>query len=195
MSVSRRVLSSRRRLGQATRSCIESLEQRTLFNTITLTSTADDGSPGTLRAALAAANNGDTIDATGLSGTITLNGTALSIPTSVTITGPGASTLTISGNNASQIFNINSGGVSATISGLTLSGGTGDNNGDGGAITDTGSLTLNNDVFTNNSAASAGAQSSSRATHFPSTTAHSQTTASPPLPPQQAALSPVTTST
>ena len=40
--------------------------------TVPVTSLADDGTPGTLRGALAAANDGDTIDATGVSGTITL---------------------------------------------------------------------------------------------------------------------------
>ena len=121
------------------------MEQRTLFTTFTLNSLADDGSPGTLRFALNNIAGGDTIDATGLSGTITLTGGALSVAASVTINGPGASTLTIDGNNAGQIFNV-VGGVTASISGLTLTDGSGDVNGDGGAITTAGNLTLDQDV-------------------------------------------------
>ncbi|MFL7794368.1 MAG: hypothetical protein AB8I69_19660, partial [Anaerolineae bacterium] len=43
--------------------------------TWTVTSTADDGSSGTLRDALNQAADGDTIDLTGVSGTIALNST------------------------------------------------------------------------------------------------------------------------
>ena len=120
-----------------------------------LTSTADDGSPGTLRNALASIAGGDTIDATGLSGTIDLTGGALSIAASVTILGPGASMLTIDGGNAGQIFTV-AGGLTASISGVTLTDGSGDTNGDGGAITTAGNLSLDLMVLTNNSAPSSG---------------------------------------
>ena len=49
--------------------------------TITVTNTADSG-PGSLRAVLASASNGDIIDATGVSGTITLTGGQLLITNS-----------------------------------------------------------------------------------------------------------------
>jgi hypothetical protein len=65
--------------------------------TFTVTSTADDGSAGTLRVALASASSGDTIDATGIAGTITpTNGTYV-ITNSVTILEPGANLLAITG--------------------------------------------------------------------------------------------------
>jgi large repetitive protein len=154
--VSRRVLSSRRRwFPSSVRSCIESLEQRTLFTTFVLNSLADDGSPGTLRFALDNIAGGDTIDATGLSGTITLTGGALPVAASVTINGPGTSALTINGNNADQIFNV-VGGVTASISGMTLTGGIGPGNGNGGAITTAGNLTLDHMVITGNSAVTDG---------------------------------------
>src|SRR6267142_2196725 len=55
-----------------------------LAATITVTNTADSGS-GTLRAALASASSGDTIDTTGLSGTILLTSGELSVSNSVDV--------------------------------------------------------------------------------------------------------------
>src|SRR5215472_1570534 len=64
-------------------------------NTIIVTNINDSG-PGSLRNALAVANDGDTIDATGVSGTILLTSGELGIFThGVTIKGPGAGTLAI----------------------------------------------------------------------------------------------------
>src|SRR5215469_15708028 len=40
---------------------LEGLEDRTVLSTLTVTSSADDGTSGTLRAVLAAANPGDTV--------------------------------------------------------------------------------------------------------------------------------------
>ena len=62
----------------------------------TVTNTNDSGA-GSLRAAIAAAANGDTIDfAPALNGqTITLTSGALTITQSLTISGPGAGNLTI----------------------------------------------------------------------------------------------------
>ena len=90
--------------------------------TIKVTNTADSG-PGSLRAALASAGNGDTIDATGVSGTITLTSGQLSVPNSVTVLGPGSDRLTISGNNASRVFDVT--GTNLTIRGLTIANGHG----------------------------------------------------------------------
>jgi len=56
--------------------------------TIIVTNTADSGS-GSLRSALASAGNGDTIDATGVSGSILLTSGQLVVNKSVTILGPG----------------------------------------------------------------------------------------------------------
>src|SRR5262249_34730617 len=60
--------------------------------------------------------------ASGLSGTITLTTGQLTINTNaVTIKGPGSGVLTVSGNNAGRVFEVD--GVSATIGGLTITGG------------------------------------------------------------------------
>ena len=79
---------------------LDVLEDRTLLSTLLVKSAADDGSAGTLRAVLAAAKNGDTIQfARALDGhTITLTQGQLVVSQSVTIDGPGASELAISGN-------------------------------------------------------------------------------------------------
>jgi hypothetical protein len=62
-------------------------------NTYTVSNTNDSG-PGSLRAALASAANGDTINFS-VTGTITLNSAELVIGTNVTINGPGAASLAI----------------------------------------------------------------------------------------------------
>ena len=89
--------------------------------TITVTSIADTG-PGTLRAALASAGYGDTIDATGVSGSILLTSGELLVTNSVTILGPGPSSLAVNGNAANRVFHIGSGNV-VTIAGLTITNG------------------------------------------------------------------------
>src|SRR6185312_16204144 len=95
-----------------------------VVNPLIVTSTADDGSLGTLRYAIAHSNAGDTITfdptvfAPGTSHAITLNGSQLEITHNLTISGPGLANLSVSGNNAWRVFQIDS-GVSASISGLT----------------------------------------------------------------------------
>jgi hypothetical protein len=120
-------------------------------STDTVTSLLDDGSAGTLRATLANANNGDTIVFnTGLTGTITLAST-LTINNDVTILGPGASLLTISGNNAVMVFTVNS-GAQVSLSGLTIANGN-SGGGPGGGISNNGVLTVSNSSFNDNSTA------------------------------------------
>src|SRR5579871_4106971 len=69
-----------------------------------------DATNCSLREAIANATSGTAITfAPGLFGTITLTNGTLTIATSLTITGPGAKALTISGNNANRVFNITSG--------------------------------------------------------------------------------------
>ncbi len=106
-----------------------------MMATITVTNT-NDSSAGSLRQAIADAAPGDTINFS-LSGcpcTITLTSGELVINKDLTIQGPGASQLTISGNNASRVFFINPGAAGATtgppatslvvaISNLTLANG------------------------------------------------------------------------
>jgi hypothetical protein len=129
---------------------VEYLEDRSLPSVLTVTSAADNGSAGTLRFELAAARPGDTIQfAHQLSGqTITLTQGQLTISENLTIAGPGASRLAISGNAAGRIFDVTS-GVTATVSGLTLTNGLST---DGAAVLNAGSLTLSQDVFSANEA-------------------------------------------
>ena len=85
---------------------------------------------------------GDTIAFSGalLGATITLTSGEIPITTNLTIAGLAADRLTISGNAASRIFTINP-GVTATISGMTLTNGRG-TDGKGGAIQNGGTLSL-----------------------------------------------------
>lgn len=76
--------------------------------------------PGSLRGVIQAADPDDTIEfAPGVSGTILLGGAELLIDKNLTIAGPGAASLAISGNGASRIFRINWGKV-VSVSGLTI---------------------------------------------------------------------------
>ena len=69
------------------------------------------------------------------------------------IDGPGASVVTISGNNAVGVFDVPQ-GVTATLSGLTISGGM--NNQAGGAIYNDGTLTVTDSTLTNNTSGADG---------------------------------------
>jgi len=89
--------------------------------------------------------------------TITLTTGVMDINQNLTITGPGASVLAVSGGGTSGIFNISNGAV-VSMSGLTFENGNGGGNpyGDGGAIDvgdngSTGTLTVNASTFSNNS--------------------------------------------
>ncbi len=75
----------------------------------------------TLRGALAAAHNGDTIEFS-VAGTIPLSNGTLTVGTNVTVQGPGAGTLAVSGEHAATVFQVNS-GVQATFAGLTIENG------------------------------------------------------------------------
>ena len=145
----------------------EALESRTLLTAYLVDSLGDDVTAGdnqlTLREALEAANTNvivgdaaagsdtevDTIAfADGLNGTITLDGTQLTITDDVTITGLGADQLAVSGNNASRVFEIAS-GITAEITGLTITGGS---QTFGGGLVNRGILTLNSVVVSDNTA-------------------------------------------
>jgi hypothetical protein len=92
-----------------------------MLSTLTVTSAADDGSSGTLRAVIGAASTGDTITfAKQLKGsTITLQLGELSITKSLDIEGPGAAKLTISGGDSSRVMDV-APGVNLTLAGLTI---------------------------------------------------------------------------
>src|ERR1017187_7538504 len=89
--------------------------------TITVSNT-NDGGTGSLRAALAVAAGGDTIDATGISGTITLTSGQLIVVTGLTLLGPGPANLAISGNSISRVFHV-ANAVNALIIGLGITNG------------------------------------------------------------------------
>ena len=138
--------------------------------TFTVTSTADDGSVGTLRAALAAAANGDTIIfGPGLSGaTITLdpNKGPLVITKAITINGSesGGQNVVISGGGKTGVFTVNGpsgGGLTTAIENLAIdngnstgAAGTLGKGGDaaGGILVNSGSLLLATDTFVGNNA-------------------------------------------
>ena len=99
--------------------------------TRTVTSSLDTGAAGTLRAEIAAAASGDTVQfASNLNGkTITLKLGQLVVDKSLTIAGPGVRNLTVSGNNKFRVFYVGGPGSSAgsavTISGLAITKGNG----------------------------------------------------------------------
>ena len=117
--------------------------------TILVTNTNDNG-PGSLRQALAGASDGDMIDATGISGVITLTTGELLVDKSVTINAAGADMLAVDGNATSRIFQIGS-GKTVTISNLTIRNGQGNFGGgilNGAAAT----LTITNSTLSGNTA-------------------------------------------
>ena len=98
---------------------VEALECRALPSTLIVLNNADSGD-NSLRAMLALASNGDTIHfAPSLAGqTITLTSGELLIKNSLTIAGPGAGNLTVSGNHASRVFEASKPARAVTLSGL-----------------------------------------------------------------------------
>jgi hypothetical protein len=139
------------------------LEERRVLSTLTVTNNTDFLA-GSLRAEIAAAQPGDTIDfAPGLQ-TTTLGG-QLEINKNLTIQGPGAGLLAISGGDGSRVFKVDA-GANVTISGLTIEGGNGDAffqgggpggsptpdyyDGYGGGILNLGTLTLSGCTVTGN---------------------------------------------
>jgi hypothetical protein len=118
--------------------------------TITVTNTNDSG-PGSLRQALADANDGDTIEFA-VTGTIGLTTGELLVDNSITISGPGAENLGVNGNAKSTVFHIAS-GETVTISCLTITNGYSTGFG-GGIHNDHAALTLNNCTITGNSSSS-----------------------------------------
>lgn len=118
----RRTVKNRKQFPEAKPS-VDRLEDRWAPATLQVTNTLDDGSVGSLRWAVAQADNnpnGDTITIN-VSGTINLvNGPLyLTDGAQTAIQGPGANLLTVSGNNISNVFVIYS-DTSAVLSGLKI---------------------------------------------------------------------------
>jgi hypothetical protein len=127
--------------------CVEALEDRIVPSTLTVVNNHDSGS-GSLRAILASASSGDTIVFAKSVHNITLTSGELPIANSVTINGPGANQLSVSGNNASRVFEVDA-GLNVTISGLTIAQGFAPDQG-GGILNDGSNLTLSADVLAKN---------------------------------------------
>jgi CSLREA domain-containing protein len=134
-------------------------ESHSACGTTLVTTTADSGA-GSLRQILADACDGNTItfDTAGAFSTpqtITLTGGEIAISKNLTLKGPSsaANAVTISGNNASRIFDVNT-AVSFTVVGLTIS--NGQDAGMGGGILNNGTLTVANSTLTGNNALSDG---------------------------------------
>jgi hypothetical protein len=125
--------------------------------TLTVKNLNDTGADS-LRDAITNSAAGDTIVfQTGLTGTIMLGSQLPKITHALTITGPGASVVTVSGNDAHRIFYLAGNADAVTISGLTLTHGSAGGGNDGGAVWNQGDiLTLSNDVITANTANFAG---------------------------------------
>ena len=102
---------------------VEALEDRVVPSTFTVLNLADSGA-GSLRAAVLAAEahpGPDVIDfGKGVKGTITLTSGELHITSDLTIDGPGANKLTVSGNDASRVFNISGSTTDVEIRDLTI---------------------------------------------------------------------------
>src|SRR6478672_3702134 len=106
-------------------------------NSVPVTNAFDSG-PGSLRDAIAIALPGDTINVT-VSGTIALTTGPLLIRKNLTINGPGASNLAISGNDSSRVVTIDVGTADVGMSGFTIRSGSADY---GGGIYNAGRLAL-----------------------------------------------------
>jgi hypothetical protein len=122
--------------------------------TFTVTSKKDSGA-GSLRQAIldANANPGPDIVDFAVTGTITLTSGQMTITDALTIIGPSAGSITINGNYASRIFDIES--TSVSISGLIITNGVADASATGGSLgggirNAGGSLTLSSVTLSNN---------------------------------------------
>jgi len=129
----------------------------------------NDSGAGSLRAVIAAAGSGDTVEfEPGVAGTIALASGAIAVEKSLTIIGPGASLLKIDAGHKSRIFETTGtfSSISVSISGLTLADGASSEF--GGAISfepdvtpGPASLTVMASTFADNAAGGEGTNSKS----------------------------------
>lgn len=136
-----------------TRLSVEALENRTVPTTFMVANLSDSG-PGSLRQAILDANanaGADSIQfASGVTGTITLTSDELAITDAVDLQGPGSGVVAVSGNNVFRVFDVS---ANATISGLTITGGS---SSFGGGIFNTGTLAVSSSTLSGNSCANSG---------------------------------------
>ncbi len=125
--------------------------------TCTVSTTADSGA-GSLRQCLTDVDAGGTVNfSLTTPATITLTSGELTIDKALTITGPGAGNLAISGNNAVRVFNIDATSTDViTIAHLTIRDGDGGSGFGGGIRSEGADLTLSNVTLYNNSADNGG---------------------------------------
>jgi len=137
---------------------------RVNFNPVSVTCTTNpvvtnnaEGGAGSLRQAILDACDGSTITFSSFfntAQTITL-ASQLLIDKSLTITGPGANLLTISGNNAVRIFSIATGSLNVTLTGLSVANGKA--TAGGGIFNDSaGTLNIANSAILSNAATNGG---------------------------------------
>lgn len=117
----------------------------------------NDSGAGSLRDVIAALGPNSVVQfQNGLTGTITLTSGQLIIDKSLTINGPGARVVSVSGNNASRVFNVPVNNLTVRISGLTVTQGFVSNSERGGGISCGGTgttLTLTEMAFVGNNVA------------------------------------------
>src|SRR5262249_45703216 len=144
--------SARRRPGSF-RPHLETLEDRWVPSTLTVTNNLDTGvvGDGSLRGEIAAAQSGDTINfAPGLAAQpLTLTGGELATTKSLDIQGLGADQLTVSGNSPSRVFDVTGSTTNVRIRDLTITHGFNENGG-GGAIYNAAVLTVSNCTLSGN---------------------------------------------
>ena len=141
---------------------VERLEDRDVPSTFTVSNLNDSGT-GSLRAAAAgeyACGSGHDRVQGGMEGTIVLTGGEIAVTDSLTVSGPGAAKIAVSGNFNGRIFNINGGAAGADLTvalkGLELRHGV-TNSGGGGALYSAEHLTLSGMRFTLNQSLAGGA--------------------------------------
>jgi hypothetical protein len=131
---------------QRTRLHLEWLEGRCVPTTVT---NLNDAGMGSLRQAILDTPAGGTVDfQPGLSGTIGLTSGELLIDKDLTIAGPGADVITVSGNQASRVFDV-AASVTVAIAGLTIADGNAGSNVGGGILSD-GTLTVTDSTVARN---------------------------------------------
>jgi hypothetical protein len=137
---------------------VEALEDRLAPSTFHVNSLLDTGAgagtSGDLRYCVTQANanpgpNTITFDVTG---TVGLTGALPAVTGDLDVQGPGASSLTVSGNSLYRVFAVNP-GVTATLSGLTVANGRAPNaDHRGGGVLNQGDLTLSGCTVSGNNA-------------------------------------------
>ena len=131
--------------------------------TYTVTNTNDAGT-GSLRAAIAQANSDVTpptlvLIPSSVSGTITLTSGELGISQAMSVQGPGASILSVSGGGSSRVFSVSAGpGKTVSLSGMKIADGHLSGTHGAGLNAFGANLALTDCVFDNNDASALGGQ-------------------------------------